>query len=526
VTSPARDERLIEIDLPREVWSKSRRPVRGAVMRATVAAAFALAGLGMPGTAAMLGMVVLGIAVFLAVPVIVDGRLQRIGAATRGLGKAAATDALRDLERPWMVAMFAPIAWIELQRGRLLLQQGDGRGAARALAECGRMCGATKHPALLGAQARAYALSGDRKEARALLVELDGAGKLDGRGHLDLAIVLLGDTGRIGRAQAHLDEAARELGDHPQVAAARALALVREDRPEPAAELLDVAERDAREDDPIAQELIKRARKLLRPALPAAKKAERADRGSPRPTAQERPEPRKAGGRKKDKRKERRQKRKQAAAEKAATGERAPSAAERAAAAKKDAADKAAAEKAAVERAAAEKAAVERAAAANAAAEKAAAEKAAVERAAAERAAVERAAAEKAAAEKAAAEKAAAEKAAAEKAAAEKAAVERAAAAKAAPVEAPGPVSPPASAVPKLGGAFRPPPIPATSATVPAPARAPATAPSIPAPPTVAPKAPVVPPPPKVASAPAKPEAAADDGWGDLLGDDEPPEPT
>lgn len=344
MAQPTTDERLLDVDLPRQVWSRSRRPRRGILFRAALTIALVFTGLAIPVVPATIALVTLGVGVFWLSPLVVDAQLERRAVAARGVSKAKATELLRDLEQPWQVAMFAPIGWVELQRGRLLLQQGDGRGAARALAECGRMCGAPKHPELLAGQARGYMLSGDRKEARALLIELEGQGKLDARSHLDLAIVLLGEGGRTSKAQEHIDVATRELGDHPQVAAARALALLREEQHQGAAgELIEGAANDARDDDPIAQELIKRARKLSKPAQ-GPKKAVRAERGA-KPVASE-PAGGRRGSKKKDKRKERRERRKKG------KGAGDDSAAQEKAAQERAAQQKAAQQKAAQEKAA------------------------------------------------------------------------------------------------------------------------------------------------------------------------------
>jgi hypothetical protein len=308
--SASSDSRLLGVDLPREVWSRGGRPLRSLVFRIFAALTLALAGIAMPSTAAALGMVALGVAVFFVVPLVVDGRLERLGETMRAADKSTAPGLLSQLESKRLVTMFAPFGWLELQRGRALLVQADGRGAARAFAECARMCRDPKNPVLQRAQARALLLAGDRKEARGLLVELEGRDKLDARGHLDLAIVYLADTGRGAKAQSHLDVAAKELGDLPQVTAARAAALAREGQLDDAAELVEQADADVDDDDPIAAELIKRARKLVKGgAAPAAGKGRKPG------TAAAAPDPKgKKAKSKKDRRKERRRKRKEARA--------------------------------------------------------------------------------------------------------------------------------------------------------------------------------------------------------------------
>jgi hypothetical protein len=88
-----------------------------------------------------------------------------------------------------LVALFAPHAWISWQKGRLHLVVQDGRAAAVAFAEAARQLGDVKLPALLAAQAHAYVLSGDRKQARELLVDLEERDELRAWDRLNLGIV-------------------------------------------------------------------------------------------------------------------------------------------------------------------------------------------------------------------------------------------------------------------------------------------------------------------------------------------------
>ena len=294
----------VMVDLPRELWSKSRRPGRGLLFRITLSLTFVLVGLALPGWPSTIGLGVFGVLVFFALPLVVDRRLEALGEELSRTPRSRATAALTDLEKRRLVALFAPHAWVTLQKGRLHLILGDGRAAAHAFAEAARMVGDVEDPRLMGAQAQGFTLSGDRKDARALLTKLESAKKLSARDQLNLAIVYVEEPGKIDRAIELLEEAQDELGSHPRVDGALALAYARADQLDDASERVEAAEADdeALGGDPLAQELVKRARKELRQREGKKGKKDKAAASSGSSK----------GGRskKKDRRKERRAKRK------------------------------------------------------------------------------------------------------------------------------------------------------------------------------------------------------------------------
>jgi tetratricopeptide (TPR) repeat protein len=256
---------LLDVDLPKAVWSRSGRPLQGRISRIMFATTFVLAGLAMPWPAISYAMVVIGVLGFVFVPVITDAIVARREPGIRSATKDAAPRMLEDLDKSVLVSAFAPDAWVTLQRGRLHLAKGDGRAATQAFADTARILRNPSMPALRSAQAHALMLAGDRPAAREHLVALEQADALSPRDRLDLGVVMLGEPTRAEQARAHLQAAHEALGGHPQAAAALAIALARDGEHDEAFELLKQAEAEARADDPLAQELVKRARKALRP---------------------------------------------------------------------------------------------------------------------------------------------------------------------------------------------------------------------------------------------------------------------
>ena len=304
---------LLDVEVERAVWSRGGRPLGGMVLRLGVGATFLLLALLIPEPVTRIVFAIAGLIVLVFLGPIMDRRLGTIAEAIDRVDRGRANTWLGSLEKLRVVQMFAPHAWVALQKGRLHLVVGNGRAAAKSLSDCARISGATGHAALISGQAHGLLLAGDRKEARELLQELEKQQKLGARDHLDLAIALLEDVGRTAAAKQHLDLAREQLGGHPRVLAALALALARGDDTTAALELLDAAQaHDDLEDDELARELLKRARKALRPALDAAekraRKAKQATEIAARPAAAAPPRT-EAKKDRKDRRKERREKR-------------------------------------------------------------------------------------------------------------------------------------------------------------------------------------------------------------------------
>lgn len=266
---------LLDVDVPKSVWSGSGRPLLGRLSRVLFTSTLVLAGLAMPWPAVAYALVVLGVLGFVLVPVITDFLIARREPSIRAATKDTAQRRLDELDKSVLVSAFAPDAWVTLQRGRLLLAKGDGRAAAQAFADTARILRNPAMPALRSAQARGLLLAGDRVAAREHLVALEEAQALSPRDHLDLGVVMLGETARADQAREHLEAAYEGLHGHPQATAALAVALARAEETERGLELLTKAEAEAAADDALAQDLIKRARKALRPAMAAAKKKQR-----------------------------------------------------------------------------------------------------------------------------------------------------------------------------------------------------------------------------------------------------------
>lgn len=258
----------MEVELPQSVWSRSGRPLQGRLSRIMFATTFVLLGLGLATVWPLVASVLVAIGVlgFLLWPMITDFFLARREPAILAATKATAPRLLEDLDKSVLVTAFAPDAWVTLQRGRLHLAKGDGRAAAQAFADTARILRDPSRPALRSAQAHALMLADDRVAAREHLLELEKADALSLRDRLDLGVVLLGEPARAEHARAHLQAAHDGLHGHPQASAALALALARADEHERALELVTEAEAEARDDDALAQDLIKRAHKALRPA--------------------------------------------------------------------------------------------------------------------------------------------------------------------------------------------------------------------------------------------------------------------
>jgi tetratricopeptide (TPR) repeat protein len=270
------DDPLDRIELPRSIWSRSGRPGRGTVLRWGIATTIVLAGLFAGDLLAAALAALAGVGAFVAIPVLADFHLRALETRMAAGGRREATRWLRTLEDKRLVRLLAPHAWVALQRGRLHLALADGRAAAKAFADCARLCRETEIPALLSARAHALVASGEHREARTLLQSLAEREQLRARDRLDHGIVLLQDRGRLQQAVAELEQAREDLGDHPRLLAALALALQRLQSSDRALEVFERAQ-EALEgrDDAVAEDLLKRARKALRSQLRVKAKRDR-----------------------------------------------------------------------------------------------------------------------------------------------------------------------------------------------------------------------------------------------------------
>ncbi|HLT39478.1 MAG TPA: hypothetical protein VK034_24510, partial [Enhygromyxa sp.] len=267
-----------------ELWKQSGTPLTGWLIRGWIALVLIAAGwilADVTGTVYPWALVAVGIAAFVAAPALVESLvLARLAAKVDAIERERNADrghaVLDELRNNATVKMLAPHGWLRVQEGRIHLAVGDGRAAARAFAEAERVSTHPDKHALISAQAHALVLSGDRKEARELLGKLRKADQLSDLDHLNFGVVLLSEAGHNQEALAHLKQAREAFGDHPRALAGLMLALQRCDKTDESAALLGEAEAAVEASaDQLAQDLLKRAKKGLRPLLKAKQKRER-----------------------------------------------------------------------------------------------------------------------------------------------------------------------------------------------------------------------------------------------------------
>ncbi len=275
--------------IPDELWRQSGTPIYGWLIRGWVAVVLIAGGgviASVTGSVYAWALAPVGIAVFFAIPTLVESLvLNRLAAKVDSVEQSHDADkghaVLDELRNNATVKMLAPHGWFRVQEGRVHLAVGDGRAAAKAFAEAERVSthASDKYP-LISARAHALVLAGDRKQARELLAKLRKADALSDLDHLNFGVVLLSEAGHNQEALGHLQQAREAFNDDPRVLAGLVLALQRCDRPEEAAALLGEAEAAVEASkDQLAQDLLKRAKKGLRPLLKAKqKRARKADK--------------------------------------------------------------------------------------------------------------------------------------------------------------------------------------------------------------------------------------------------------
>jgi hypothetical protein len=257
--------------IPERVWARSSVPWAGRVLRTTALAVPVVTGLAVGGAVVIVGATAVGAAVWAAWPWLVKQRLRALEERIEGV--ADGRRALAELRQRFVVRALAPYAWLPAVEGRVHLRTGEGRPAAAAFTECGRMAGQPRAPEVLRAAARAQLLAGDHREAHATLGTLERVAKLEPQDELERAVLWLLEGERSGRARAALETLEPRLPGEPRVSAALALALVRTDA-KAAAERLERLPPEE-ELDPVTQELVRRARKQARPERPKKHKRER-----------------------------------------------------------------------------------------------------------------------------------------------------------------------------------------------------------------------------------------------------------
>ena len=295
------------VELPKDVWSKGARPMQGRLLRWTLAGVIISFGFVFANLPIRLGGVALGFAVFFGLFPIVDGRLEALAHELGKASKAEASKLISGLEQRWIVSRFAPHVWVSAQKGRLNLIKGDARAAAAVFGEAARQSGDPNQPHLVGARAHALALGGDPKGARQLLVGMEQRKQLRQLDEFNLGIAYVEEPGKTARAVELLESARKALGPSPRTDCALALAFARDGNARDAASLLDALEESAFEEDDVAKDLHKRARRSLRQSEAKAKGGKAKVAAVEEPTGEKSP---KTSRGKRDRRKERREKRK------------------------------------------------------------------------------------------------------------------------------------------------------------------------------------------------------------------------
>lgn len=271
---------LPAVVVPPHLWTRSGRPVQGRIVQVVVPGALVVAGLLASGTALRVGLVLAGLGLFLLLPALVLGRLERLGREVQAADSKVASVLLRTLRHKPVVKFFAPHAWLTLQEAILQLKTGEGRAAAANFVETARLVRQPDAVMLLSAQAHALVVAGERAEARELLQRLAKENLIGPRDQLDLGIVLLVESKKNKQALAYIEAARKTIGDHPRVLAAMALALQKTERIDEASELLEQVQISLQggEADPVVEDLVKRARKGLQGFIEAQLRRERRSR--------------------------------------------------------------------------------------------------------------------------------------------------------------------------------------------------------------------------------------------------------
>jgi len=274
---------LPAVTVPPHLWMRSGRPVEGRVAQVAIPAFLILAALLASESSTMIrvGLVVAGAALFLSLPALVRGRLERLGREVQAADARTAAQLLQGLPGRPVVRFFAPSAWHTLQAGILQLKVGDGLAAAANFVETARLVHQPEAVMLVSAQAHALVLAGERTEAYNLLQRLAKENLLGSRDQLDLGIVLLIESQKKNKqALAYIEAARKTIGDHPRVLAALALALQKTERIDEASELLEQVQISLQggEADPLVEDLVKRARKGLQVFIETQLRRERRSR--------------------------------------------------------------------------------------------------------------------------------------------------------------------------------------------------------------------------------------------------------
>lgn len=270
----------VRAPVPATAMLRSKRPFSAVAARIYVPFALLAAALIFAPQGAVFWGLLAGAALWFALfPALTQGLLGSLEREVLAATPSTAPRLLERLRTERRVRWFAPHAWTALQEGRLHLVRGEGRAAAKALTEAVRLAGsmAEPPPAIVSAQAHALLIAEAPEQARDLLQSLVKRQALGPWEALHLAAAqLLAGKPRADEVRAQLDAAQAAIGAGPRVLATRALLEQRAGESEPALSALRGAEAGLEASpDKLAELLIERARRLLRPAVKASEKRAR-----------------------------------------------------------------------------------------------------------------------------------------------------------------------------------------------------------------------------------------------------------
>lgn len=253
---------------------RSQRPITGWLVLAGMALGPGVLMLAVLPLLMVLLSVLVGVGLVVATWAAVGLRLRQFGASVDRATPEQAPSLLAALGARRDIRLFARHGWTAYQTARLEMLAGRGQPAATAFAECARLCGATDHPQLLAAQARALLQADDRLRAIGLFDRALAQGPLDAGAQLDFAVALLPESARRGEVRQRLDGARSELETHPRWMAAAALLAHRDGDEAASLERFEPLRAGSDDDlDPQTAALVKRTRKALRPALKRSRRA-------------------------------------------------------------------------------------------------------------------------------------------------------------------------------------------------------------------------------------------------------------
>jgi len=266
--------------IPAQVWKRSGRPLQARMIQVLLPCLLLVIALFIPSRIVTWALIAAAILLFFSLPWLTDSLLRPLSQQVDKVQTGQASALLTQLRNRRRVQWFAPHGWKSLQEAQIHLRKNDAKAAALAFAETARLMQTGKHevqPELTSNEAHAWLLAGEYIKTRDLLANRASSGKLTLLDELNLAIVsLLVGTGSKQEALSQVQRIHEQVGEHPRVLAALAVAFERCGEPQKAFELLETAQINGQDSlDELTQILIKRAQKMLRSYILAQKKRQR-----------------------------------------------------------------------------------------------------------------------------------------------------------------------------------------------------------------------------------------------------------